>query len=83
MADTTIDNRTLVRRTLITASVMLGACVVLVGTLTLVASAIVGHVVASSDEETGDGGGSASVASARGTPPGARAPMSNTQTAPK
>jgi hypothetical protein len=46
MPDLTIDNRTLLRKTLLTAGVMVSACIVLVGTLTLLASAIVGGALA-------------------------------------
>ncbi|HEV3191535.1 MAG TPA: hypothetical protein VGY54_13595 [Polyangiaceae bacterium] len=46
MPDVTIDNRTLLRKTLLTVGVMVGACALLVGTLTLLVSAVVGGAVA-------------------------------------
>jgi hypothetical protein len=49
MSGEPIDNRSLVRQTLITVGAMLGGSVFLVGTLTLVASSVVGRAVAAPD----------------------------------
>jgi hypothetical protein len=49
MAGEPIDNRSLMRRTLITVGAMVGGSIVLVGTLTLVASTVVGRAVAGPD----------------------------------
>ncbi len=50
MTESAIDNQALLRRTLVTAGAMVGACVLFVGTLTLIALAIVGHAVSSSSD---------------------------------
>ncbi len=55
MADTTMDNRALLRRTLVTMGAMVGTCVVLVGSLTLVALGITGRAVGGG-ELSGDAG---------------------------
>jgi hypothetical protein len=71
----TIDNRTLLRRTLVTMTAMVGGCVVVVGTITLVAVSIVGHASSPRSETEQNGGGSAGLvpaANVHGTVPGSK-----------
>jgi hypothetical protein len=69
------DNRTLTRRTLVTVAVMVGACVVVVGTLTLVASAIAGHAIES--QQASDAGSAAPSNAAPGPGPRPTLPANN------
>ncbi|HEY4012510.1 MAG TPA: hypothetical protein VGM06_04190 [Polyangiaceae bacterium] len=48
--ESTISNQSLLRRTLVMMGVMVGACVFVVGTLTLVASSIVDHAAGAGDD---------------------------------
>ena len=67
-----LDNQTLIRRTLVSVGAMVGACVVVVGTLTLVLSVVVGHAVGPRDEPGASGGIPA--ANVHGAVPGAKPP---------
>jgi|HubBroStandDraft_1064217.scaffolds.fasta_scaffold179182_2 hypothetical protein len=70
MAGEPIDNRSLMRRTLITVGAMVGGSVVLVGTLTLVASSVAGRVVApSASDSSGSTSSTHGASSAVKTPP--------------
>lgn len=71
MADANIDNRTLLKRTLVTAGAMVGTCVLLVGTLTLVVNAIVTHAVSPQAQESASGASLVPAANVHGSMPGA------------
>ena len=71
MADANIDNRTLLKRTLVTAGAMVGACVLLVGTLTLVVNGIVTHAVSPQADESASGSALIPAANVHGSMPGA------------
>lgn len=72
MADANIDNRMLLKRTLVTAGAMVGSCVVLVGTLTLIVNAIVSHAVSPQTEDTsGSGAALVPAGNVHGSVPGA------------
>lgn len=68
MTESAMDNQTLLRRTLVTAGTMVGGAAVIVGTLTLVALAIVGHAVSPTDSASGTDAGPAMAATVRAKP---------------
>lgn len=68
MTESAMDNQTLLRRTLVTAGTMVGGAAVIVGTLTLVALAIVGHAVSPSESAASTDAGAAMAATVHPRP---------------
>jgi hypothetical protein len=66
MTESAMDNQVLWRRTLVTAGTMLGGCVAIVGTLTLVALAIVGHAVSPAQGDAATDAGAAAALTTHG-----------------
>jgi hypothetical protein len=74
MTESAMDNQVLLRRTLVTAGTMVGGCVLIVGTLTLVALTIVGHAVSPAEDAVSVDAGAAKATAAHPKPGGALAP---------
>jgi len=79
MTESAMNNQVLVRRTLITAGTMVGGCVLIVGTLTLVALSIVGHAVSPAQSDASADSGAAAL-TARGKPGAAPSVPTTTKT---
>jgi hypothetical protein len=73
MPDGPVDNQTLIKRTLVTTGAMLGACVVVVGSIALIASVVVSHAVSPGGETANEGPVLVPAANVHGTVPGAPA----------
>ena len=74
---TAVDNRTLLRRTLITMSAMVGGCVFIVGTISLIAVAIVGKASsahAEPEENSAASGAIVPASNVHGSVPGPKVP---------
>jgi len=82
MPDAPADNRTLARRTLLTVGAMVGACVVAVGALTLLAVTVVEHTLVAPSGDTPGSASSSSAATAARRSPGGKPASGGTSTKP-